>query len=91
MAKDSTPYQQTQGAAPSNDPAALLLDILRRIDKEVAVPALPKEAQDVLNYYTQLTAQLTPDSSQLVIGLKQIFEDMGEPDMTQHQPGSAAR
>jgi hypothetical protein len=58
--KDTSQYQQAQGASPSNDPAELLLGILRRISKEVEAPALQGDALKVAEFYKGLVAQLAP-------------------------------
>jgi hypothetical protein len=63
MAKqESSQYQPPQGPPPSNEAIELLLDILRRINKEVEVPALEGSALKVAEFYQKLVADLAPGS-----------------------------
>ena len=60
--QESSQNQPPQGPPPSSEAIELLLDILRRINKEVEVPALEGSALKVAEFYQKLVADLAPGS-----------------------------
>jgi hypothetical protein len=90
MANESNPNQQTQSSHRPEDPAAILLDILRRIDKEVTVPVLTQDAKDAIAYHDTVASQLASGSLSLDRHFFQfvdrVFVDLGTP-VDQGTPG----